>query len=73
MNTTNITWWAVTIQKEDGHDIDAAFMTCSEEVINKFCKQVKPHMVCRSAWPSAEECLDFIEELAQHGYNGSAG
>lgn len=63
MITADNIWWAVTVQKEDGHDIDAGFITNNRELISKFSKGVKPHMIYCSPWRDKDECLASIEEF----------
>ena len=63
----NSTWRVVTIHEEDGHEFDGIFITCNENTVNQFAKNLSPLTVCCSQYSSEMEARDFYFEICS-GY-----
>lgn len=61
------TWSVVTIQEQDGHEFDGIFISCNENIVNKFTKNLSPLTVGCSQYSSEMEARDFYFEICS-GY-----
>ena len=60
INTTNKTWYAVTVHESDGHPINGKFYTDDIQTVKDFCWNVNPLTVTMSRHPSEFCVLEFL-------------
>ena len=59
------TWWAVSIQRIDGHIIDGVFMTHDERELRTFAQAVHPLRIRLSAYTSHADCARVVDFLTE--------
>jgi hypothetical protein len=62
---SNNIWWAVTIQRVDGHPINGTFMTNDEGLIHTFARTVSPLPVMRTPYYSRRGCAKYVGRMAR--------
>lgn len=59
----NSFWSVVTIQEEDGHELDGIFITNCEKTLKKFAKSLSPWIVNHSKYETEKDAKEFFFEI----------
>ena len=59
----HVNWYAVSISKVDGHNINGKFITNSQQTLNAFAKAAHPKLVSMTTFNNKEEAKKLLNEL----------